>query len=186
MSAAEAKATKVLRADARRNQDRIVEIAEELFTRHGKDVQMKQIAERAGVGVATVYRVFASKDAMVGAIAARRFERCLTAAEETLEKDGAAAALREFLRRLAAVFQGSGAELRSLLSELPADQRPTKQSDLVPRLVALHGTWTADGALRPALTVEDLRAVICGLTTSVACGLDADLATDVFQAGITA
>ena len=47
---------KTLRADARRNRERIVESARELFARDGQDAQIEEIAAHAGVGIGTVYR----------------------------------------------------------------------------------------------------------------------------------
>ncbi len=59
------------RADARRNRERVLEAAGEPFAEHGLDAQMPDVARRAGVGVGTVYRHFATKDALVEALAER-------------------------------------------------------------------------------------------------------------------
>ena len=63
-----------LRADARRNREAVLDAASELFARHGDNVQMDEIAARAGLGVGTLYRHFADKQALRAAIIARRFE----------------------------------------------------------------------------------------------------------------
>jgi AcrR family transcriptional regulator len=63
-----------LRADARRNRETILDAASELFARRGESVQMDEIAERAGLGVGTLYRHFADKQALRAAIIGRRFE----------------------------------------------------------------------------------------------------------------
>ncbi|MFE2023743.1 TetR/AcrR family transcriptional regulator [Streptomyces hygroscopicus] len=63
-----------LRADARRNREAILDAASELFARRGESVQMDEIAERAGLGVGTLYRHFADKQALRAAIIGRRFE----------------------------------------------------------------------------------------------------------------
>lgn len=57
-----------LRADAQRNQDRIIAAADAAFAEHGLDVSVEEIARRAGVGAATLYRRFPSKDALLLAI----------------------------------------------------------------------------------------------------------------------
>lgn len=62
-----------LRADARRNREAVLDAAGELFARHGESVQMDEIAQRAGLGVGTVYRHFADKQALRAAIIGRRF-----------------------------------------------------------------------------------------------------------------
>jgi AcrR family transcriptional regulator len=63
-----------LRADARRNREAVLDAASELFAQRGESVQMDEIAQRAGLGVGTLYRHFADKQALRAAIIGRRFE----------------------------------------------------------------------------------------------------------------
>src|SRR3954471_11713870 len=75
-----------LRADARRNREAVLDAAGELFAQRGDAVQMDEIAERAGLGVGTLYRHFADKQALLAAIIGRRFEAMTAlarAADET-------------------------------------------------------------------------------------------------------
>jgi AcrR family transcriptional regulator len=53
------------RADARRNRERVIEVARRLFEEKGPDVEIDEVARRAGVGVGTLYRQFPNKDALV-------------------------------------------------------------------------------------------------------------------------
>jgi AcrR family transcriptional regulator len=69
--------SRLLRSDATQNRNRILEVARELFAAHGLDVQMATIARRAGVGVATLYRRFPTKEALVSEVFADQFETCL-------------------------------------------------------------------------------------------------------------
>ena len=55
-----------MRADALRNRQSILDAAREAFTEHGQQAQMDDIARRAGLGVGTLYRHFATKDVLVG------------------------------------------------------------------------------------------------------------------------
>ncbi|MFE7797949.1 TetR/AcrR family transcriptional regulator [Nocardia sp. NPDC057440] len=57
-----------LRADAARNQQRIVAAARELFADHGLEITLDDVAERAGVGVGTVYRRFANKKELIAEV----------------------------------------------------------------------------------------------------------------------
>jgi AcrR family transcriptional regulator len=57
-----------LRADARRNRERLLTIAGEAFAEHGLDASLEEIARRAGVGVGTLYRHFPSRNALVEAL----------------------------------------------------------------------------------------------------------------------
>ena len=61
------------RADAARNRERILAAASELFAERGLDASMPELAERAGVGVGTVYRAFPDKEHVVSAVMAERF-----------------------------------------------------------------------------------------------------------------
>ncbi|MEH1027446.1 TetR/AcrR family transcriptional regulator [Micromonospora profundi] len=69
-----------LRSDARRNREAVLDAASELFAQRGDAVQMDEIAERAGLGVGTLYRHFADKQALLAAIIGRRFTAMTTLA----------------------------------------------------------------------------------------------------------
>jgi AcrR family transcriptional regulator len=75
---------KVLRADARHNRDRILKAAREAYALHGIDVPMATIARRAGVGVATLYRRFPTRAALVTESFAEQLEHCVAALYEGL------------------------------------------------------------------------------------------------------
>ena len=62
-----------MRADARRSREAILAAAGELFAHRGDAVQMDEIADRAGLGMGTLYRHFATKQALLAAIVGRRF-----------------------------------------------------------------------------------------------------------------
>lgn len=70
-----------LRADARRNQDRILSSARELFARSGTQPQMEEVAAHAGVGLGTLYRRFPTKEALVTAMVKERFESFVAIAQ---------------------------------------------------------------------------------------------------------
>lgn len=77
--------TKPLRVDAERNRSRILEAAQTDFAERGLDVPLEEVAERAGVGIATLYRRFPTRDSLIGACFERRLEEYARAAEEALE-----------------------------------------------------------------------------------------------------
>lgn len=64
-----------LRADARRNRDQILVAAREIFAERGVEVPMEEIARRASVGVGTLYRRFADREALIRAVFMDAFER---------------------------------------------------------------------------------------------------------------
>ena len=68
------------RADAERNRERILEVAKEVFTRDGATASLDDIARRSGIGNATLYRHFATRDALIEAVYRNEAEK-LAAAE---------------------------------------------------------------------------------------------------------
>jgi AcrR family transcriptional regulator len=78
-----------LRADARRNHERILRAARSVFADQGIDAQIDDVAKRAKVGVGTVYRHFPTKEALVDALVRERFTEIAGYAEEALQHDDA-------------------------------------------------------------------------------------------------
>ncbi|WP_446458228.1 TetR/AcrR family transcriptional regulator [Streptomyces rochei] len=76
------------RADALRNRERIVTAAREMFVEHGPDVPLDDVARRAGVGNATVYRNFPDRDALVREVVCSVMDRTARAAEVALAESG--------------------------------------------------------------------------------------------------
>lgn len=78
-----------MRADAERNRERVVDAAREVFAEQGLDASTNEIARRAGVGVATLFRRFPTRDDLVGAVFADKMAAYLAAAEEALAEPDA-------------------------------------------------------------------------------------------------
>src|SRR3954471_20506757 len=78
---------KPLRADARRNREKVLAAARAVFAEQGVDAQMDDVARRADVGVGTVYRHFPTKDALVTALTDELFDVIAAHAREMLELD---------------------------------------------------------------------------------------------------
>ncbi|MFF8032447.1 MULTISPECIES: TetR/AcrR family transcriptional regulator [unclassified Streptomyces] len=76
------------RADALRNRERIVTAAREMFVEFGPDAPLDEIARRAGVGNATVYRNFPDRDALVREVVCSVMDRTARAAEQALNETG--------------------------------------------------------------------------------------------------
>ena len=90
------------RADALRNRERIVTAAREMFVEFGPDVPLDDIARRAGVGNATVYRNFPDRDALVREVVCSVMDRTAAAAELALAQTGDAfEALERFVHTAA-------------------------------------------------------------------------------------
>jgi AcrR family transcriptional regulator len=83
-----------VRADARRNRERIVEVAREVFRESGYDASLDEIAKRAGVGPGTLYRHFPTRDSLLDAVMQVWVDRVTETTDKALTYEGPA---REFL-----------------------------------------------------------------------------------------
>jgi AcrR family transcriptional regulator len=89
-----------LRADARRNRDRLVEVAAVAFAADGLAVPLDEIARRAGVGPGTLYRHFPTKEALFEAVVHHRLAEIVDDARSLRASSDPGAALLEFVDRL--------------------------------------------------------------------------------------
>ena len=76
-----------LRADARRNRLKVIGAAQVVFSEHGPDARMEEVAEKAGVAVGTLYRHFPNKEALLGALIADRLGHVIEVARDVLNRD---------------------------------------------------------------------------------------------------
>src|SRR5437660_822895 len=79
---------RALRADARRNRERIIEAARAVFSECGAEAQIDDVARRAKVGVGTVYRHFPTKESLLGELVKQRFRMLAARAEAALLRPG--------------------------------------------------------------------------------------------------
>jgi AcrR family transcriptional regulator len=108
-----------LRADARRNRERILEAAKEVFGEQGADAQMDDVARRAGVGVGTVYRHFPNKDVLMGELVTEKFRWITENTRAALEDDDAWQAFQQLLGKCAEEMAQNNA-LRDALRDVGA------------------------------------------------------------------
>jgi len=91
-----------LRADAARNRARIIAAAMEVFAERGLEASTAEIAQRAGVGEATLFRRFPTKDDLITAIVATQMDEAIEIAAECLEEDDPWRGLERFLYEMTA------------------------------------------------------------------------------------
>ncbi|HEX3787862.1 MAG TPA: helix-turn-helix domain-containing protein [Pseudonocardiaceae bacterium] len=89
---------KPMRADARRNCEKIIAVAREVFAEHGTDAPLDEIAKRAQVGAGTLYRHFANRDALIEAVYRSEIVGLSTRAHELAEQHSPQVALEEWIR----------------------------------------------------------------------------------------
>ncbi|MBO4259888.1 TetR/AcrR family transcriptional regulator [Streptomyces griseorubiginosus] len=153
------------RADAVRNRERIVSAAREMFTEYGPDVPLDEIARRAGVGNATVYRNFPDRDALVREVVCSVMDRTSEAAEQALAETGDAfEALERFVH-------ASADERISALCPMVSSTFDKHHPDLeaarerLEQIVAeLMDRAQRTGRLRTDVSVGDLMIVVAQLS----------------------
>ena len=154
---------RVLRADARRNRDAVIAAAKELFAEQGLDAQMPDVAKAAKVGVGTVYRHFPTKDDLIAALAAERFERLAEKAREGIDADDPWEGLCEFIR-FAAEIQADDRGLCEVMGSRPEVMAGAAYAvgldELCDKLVKRA---QRSGELRKDLSWEDIPMVACSL-----------------------
>jgi AcrR family transcriptional regulator len=158
-----------LRADARRNRERILVAARGACARHGANVQIDDVAREAGVGVGTVYRHFPTKDALIEALVAEKFRLTSDNIRAALEIEDPWESFCAALRTNAGVM-AADAGLRDALIRLGplahhTDEQFTELNAVAGEIVRRA---QAAGALRADVTVDDIGALMAGLCTTMA------------------
>lgn len=98
-------AERALRADAERNRGRVLDAAQQLFRERGLDVGVAEIAQRAGVGRATLFRNFPTKQDLIAAIVIERMKEATAYGRGLLDAPDAGQALFDFLEQLVGAQQ---------------------------------------------------------------------------------
>jgi AcrR family transcriptional regulator len=155
--------TRALRADARRNRDAIIAAAKKLFADEGLDAQMPDVAKAAKVGVGTVYRHFPTKEDLIAALAADRFERLAEQAREGIAADDPWEGLCDFIR-FSAEIQADDRGLCEVMGSRPevmnASALAVGLDELCDQLVKRA---QRSGELRKDIEWEDIPMIACGL-----------------------
>jgi AcrR family transcriptional regulator len=148
------------RRDAVRNYHRVLNAAREVLGESGADASMEEIAARAGVGVGTVYRRFANKDALIDELVRLSLSEALAAARLALAGPGGDG-LEQFLRGLGAMF-AAHAKYAHLLLERSAAGGAAAQ-EIRAAVTELTVRALAAGTLNPGVTVGDVMALVWGM-----------------------
>ncbi|MGV9267768.1 TetR/AcrR family transcriptional regulator [Kitasatospora sp. NPDC003701] len=146
-----------LRRDAQRNRDLLLAAARDMFSRHGLDVPLDQIAKEAGVGNATLYRHFPTREELIGEVFAGAATLIADAGEEALAAEDAWGAIERYFERifeLVAADRGINDLVTRAIPASPAMIGISRQN------AATVGTLVAraqeQGTMRPDVVTMDL------------------------------
>jgi AcrR family transcriptional regulator len=137
----------------------VLNAAREVLGESGADASMEEIAARAGVGVGTVYRRFANKDALIDELVRLSMAEALDEARQALARPGGDG-LERFLRGLGALF-AAHAKYAHLLLERSGDSADTRE--IRAAIQELTRRALAAGALNPGVTVGDVMSLVWGM-----------------------
>ncbi len=158
-----------LRADARRNRERVLRTAQQVFAADGLGVSLDEIARRAGVGPGTVHRHFPAKETLYLAVAIDQLERLAAQARVLAATGDPATAFFTQLSEMVA----SGAEnvaVKSALAAAEFDLRtaaPDVAADLTAEVAGLLERAQAVSAVRDDVTVEEVMALVAGAFAAI-------------------
>lgn len=154
-----------LRADARRNEDAILEAAKKIFLADGVDAPVRDIAAKAGVGVGTLYRRFPKRSDLVAAVFRREVDACAQAAEGLAAECPPVEALTLWLKRYTEFLAAKKGLAAALHSGDPAYVALPDyfRANFEPALATLLETAAAEGAIRRDIDAYDLLRAIGNL-----------------------
>ncbi len=152
-----------LRADAERNRLALIDAARAVFADQGLEAPLEEIAARAGVGIATLYRRFPTRQDLAVAALIERLERYVAIGEDALEVPDAWTGFSTFVEQ-ACALQADDRGLSDLLfMALPGSEEVERLRRLAQaRTAELIERAKADGRLRPDFVPEDLRLLLLG------------------------
>jgi AcrR family transcriptional regulator len=155
-------AERPLRADARRNREKVLAAARDAFGEHGREAQIDDVARRAGVGVGTVYRHFPTKEALLAALLEQTFADIAERARPGLDADDAWGAFTAILWDAGESLAADRALSEAMAADL-GDQPCPGQIDLAVIGGELMERAKAAGALRADAVIDDIPMLLCGV-----------------------
>jgi AcrR family transcriptional regulator len=153
-------AERPLRRDAERNRQRILAAAADVFTEHGLDATLDEVARAAGVGIGTVYRRFPDKKALVSELFEDRIDALVTVAEEACAAPDPWQGLVTFLQFTAAALAGDlGLRQLMMFATYDRDQICYARDRMRPVITRLVERAQASGDLRQDFRATDVKMI---------------------------
>jgi AcrR family transcriptional regulator len=160
--------TRAPRADAARNRDQLLAVATRVFASAGAEPSMRAIAREAGVGIATLYRHFPTKESLVDAVYRSQVVRLTTGARKLLDQLPPAAAMRRWMDLFGDWIATKNGMIDTLLAMIETGEIAHGQTraELLAAITAILDAGRAAGELRRDVTAEDVAASLIGIFTA--------------------
>ena len=159
--------TRAPRADAARNREQLLAAATLVFMSADIEPSMRAIAREAGVGIATLYRHFPTRESLVDAVYRDQVVRLTAGARELLGQLPPAAAMRRWMDLFGDWIATKNGMLDTLLSMIQSGEIAHAQTrtELLAAITTILDAGRAAGDLRPDVTAEDIAATLIGIFT---------------------
>jgi AcrR family transcriptional regulator len=145
-------------AEGERNDRRVLDAAREVFAAQGAEAPVSAIAQRAGVGMGSLYRRYGSKTELLQRLCTLAMHDAIAAAERGLQADEAWSGLTGYIRECVAFGSGALAPLAGAIETTPAMWELSRRGrQLLEELVARA---QREGGLRPDVTALDVSWLI--------------------------
>ncbi|MEU4563526.1 helix-turn-helix domain-containing protein [Actinoplanes sp. NPDC023936] len=154
-----------LRADARRNRERILSAAVRIFTEEGLGAHLERIAKEAGVGSATLYRNFPTREVLIAAAYQNELTRLCAAAPELLAALTPKEALRAWMSRLIEYTTAKFGMADALRAVVASGVNP--YADSPHQIMAAIESLLAAGAARPDVTATEVFTLLTGIALAL-------------------
>ncbi|RDG33970.1 TetR/AcrR family transcriptional regulator, partial [Streptomyces corynorhini] len=153
--------SRALRADAERNRARLVEAARSVFAENGIDSPLENIAERAGVGIATLYRRFPTREELVAATYEAKLAEIADATEAASRAPDAWTGFRDCVEYFCAVQAENQGFTSAVIMALPvATEVSAHRERLRESLGTVIRRAQEDGSLRDDFVLEDIALLL--------------------------
>lgn len=176
-----------VRSDARRNREKLLEVATAAFAASdGRPVSLESIARDAGVGIGTLYRHFANREALVEAIYRTELAEVAATAEQLLKRYPAKTALRRWMDRYAgfvAAKRGMAESLHALFDQGAVHPNQTKAS-IAGAVDLLLRAGVDDGSLRSDVQADDVVSSLIGIFLASGSPAQTGRLLDLLVAGV--
>ncbi|MDQ0771790.1 AcrR family transcriptional regulator [Streptomyces aurantiacus] len=155
------------RADAARNRDQLLAVATRVFMSADAEPSMRAIAREAGVGIATLYRHFPTRESLVDAVYQDQVVRLTTGAHELLGQLPPAVAMRRWMDSFGDWIATKNGMLDTLLAMIESGEITHAQTrtELLTAITTILDAGRAAGDLRSDVTAEDIAASLIGIFT---------------------
>jgi AcrR family transcriptional regulator len=153
------------RADAARNRDMLLAAATRAFAASGTEPSMRAIAREAGVGIATLYRHFPTRESLVDAVYQDQVKRLTLGARELLEQLPPAKAMRRWMDLFGDWLATKHGMLDTLLAMIESGEIADAQTrtELLDAITTILNAGSDAGDLRADVSAEDIAASLLGI-----------------------